>query len=1035
VVVLNDRRRSFELRSDEVTSAAMLTRRLIDKRIPRSEQYRYDPGRGLNLDGIASAITAADFGSMVDLTDLGGKTIETDPNLLSCLDRRFGQLEACGWTLRPASGLGIDKAKAKAIADDVTKEIRLLPSPTNWGDAPPRKSAGLAPLIASLQWALWDGRASVEKVWAPVCSTPTRRVRWAIGELQWIHPRRLSFGPRRELRLVESYNRASNFAEIGMNLTDIPNKYINFTPQITREYPEREGYCRPACYFSFFKRVGNRERLILAELFSRPLKVLEVDPECRASEEELQQAEDDVEALGAATQVRLPKGVKLELPFPGPESGGIHTETIDWADRQIQILLLGQPMTSSVGPTGSRSQGEVGERQQDIYLAKDGRRFVGLLQPELIQPIVELNAAPFELENDDEIAAYCPTIEIHTESEPDRKGEVDRLNAIIDRGVPIAVEQVYEVAGLRPPEPGEEIIASTAPTAKRYDSLEALRAEEAQKKVQADQLAATMRENFGATPGTPPGAPSKAPADAPPKDGNDGTPATPDPQRQEQESPPAPGQPPIGGATDKPQLTSPIMTQGAPDPSGKLLLIAQDLENDPRVQIATLYQRRARVVVLQWLSQIADALEGRQPYEIAEAVDSIELDPEPLAKLLEESALRSAMVAAVDTAHEVGTAKRTLAMSDPTHAMDFVRAPYSKALDAFMAKEPVARETFDALSQTARRSAFTMAGAVSQDMLETVHQTLAESIAQGTDLRKFKSQLKAKFDEQGWTSPDSAHLETVFRTNTMAAAGEARFQTMTTPQAIAIRPYLQWVSTHDDRTRETHAAAHGKIMAADDPTWDEVRPPAGFNCRCTLRSLRLADAKARDGQPIKSDAPGIPDNYEIVDGSDPVWDDLPDDGFSAHLVNGYHMPRMLVAKPPTDEEQAPPPDEQLPNEPGDTDPAPPPDPEQPLDSEAEDAEEPPERGSVMDGGVSEDDLDMLSAYVVDQWFDFVSDEDGRTFGGYLEITKDGEVYCARIEALESEEDEAEETTGEIVDEADRQAADAEEKAEADDVDA
>lgn len=990
-------------------TAGMLARRMIDRKVPRSEQWRYDPGRGISMDTIAGALMAANNGVMPDWTDLGGVTIDADPNLASCLDRRLGMLDSAPYTVRPAKGYGIDRAKAKAIADELSRELRLLPSPTNWGEFLPKKRSGLGPLISALNWAIWDGRASVEKVWAPVAPSSTRKVRWTIGELVWIHPRRLSFGPRRELRIVEAFQRVGNFAEVGIDLTEIPNKYINYLPQLFREYPEREGYQRRACYWSFFKRVGTREQLVLSELFGHPYKIVEVENDAKATATELEQLDDDVENLGASEQLRLPKGVKLELPWPHPESGGIHDNIVDRADRQIQILLLGQTMTTSDG--SSRAQAEVHERQQNIYPKKDAARMSACLDSDLIHPLVALNAAPFGLESDDAIDAYCPTIEIHAESQPDRNAEVERLGLVLDRGIPIAVEEVYEIAGFRTPEEGEEVVVATSATAKIFANVEEAKAQQA------------------AAPPMPPGMPG-APGAMPFGAG-----------------PPDPGAPPDPTGTTPEQAPTAPADQSAPpaeeDRSEMPRAMSRTLSfephhADPRDQIASIYQRRARPIVSSWARLILEAIGsgGATSWGIQAALDALELDTKPLSDLLEESAIRSAMVAAMDVAHATGHTRLT--MGDPTHAMDFVRAPFSKALEAFMRKEPIPRPLFDTLSQNARRTAFTMAGAVSSDMLELVHQELADAIATGASLARFKSKIAAAFEEQGWTTPAPAHLETVFRTNTMGAYGEARFQAMTTPAAAEKRPYLMWVATKDDRTRDSHAAAHGKIMRADDATWDRVRPPAGFNCRCELRSLRLEDAKRRDGQDTNANVEGLPDKYEIVDGSDPVWDDLPDPGFAARMFRIPWAPVLLAdspaGKPPfgkkpkpedepaetpegdgSDEETEEPqgatgePDEADPNMPEAIEPVEGEANQEPEESEAEEA---PEHGAVIDGEMTDEELEMLAAFVVDREWTRLQEDEETSLEGYLEIAADGTVHGARLEVCDPDEEE-DEAEGEV----------------------
>lgn len=47
-------------------------------------------------------------------------------------------------------------------------------------------------------------------------------------------------------------------------------------------------------------------------------------------------------------------------------------------------------------------------------------------------------------------------------------------------------------------------------------------------------------------------------------------------------------------------------------------------------------------------------------------------------------------------------------------------------------------------------------------------------------------------------------------------------------------PYLEYYTQGDDQVRPAHAALDGKVFKSDDPVWDKIYPPNGWNCRCTV---------------------------------------------------------------------------------------------------------------------------------------------------------------------------------------------------------
>ncbi|PID62009.1 MAG: hypothetical protein CR974_03835 [Gammaproteobacteria bacterium] len=84
-------------------------------------------------------------------------------------------------------------------------------------------------------------------------------------------------------------------------------------------------------------------------------------------------------------------------------------------------------------------------------------------------------------------------------------------------------------------------------------------------------------------------------------------------------------------------------------------------------------------------------------------------------------------------------------------------------------------------------------------------------------------------------------LKLIARQNSQSAymAGAYRRQIAN----IKNRPYWQYLAVIDPSTRDSHRALHGKVYRADDPIWDTVYPPNGFNCRCRVSALSERDMK------------------------------------------------------------------------------------------------------------------------------------------------------------------------------------------------
>lgn len=79
-----------------------------------------------------------------------------------------------------------------------------------------------------------------------------------------------------------------------------------------------------------------------------------------------------------------------------------------------------------------------------------------------------------------------------------------------------------------------------------------------------------------------------------------------------------------------------------------------------------------------------------------------------------------------------------------------------------------------------------------------------------------------------------AYAETVYRTNLTTSYVEGRFQEANEPAIAKVIGGMLYSALLDPVTRVNHRAANGFIAATNDPIWKKLKPPLGFNCRCTV---------------------------------------------------------------------------------------------------------------------------------------------------------------------------------------------------------
>jgi len=187
-----------------------------------------------------------------------------------------------------------------------------------------------------------------------------------------------------------------------------------------------------------------------------------------------------------------------------------------------------------------------------------------------------------------------------------------------------------------------------------------------------------------------------------------------------------------------------------------------------------------------------------------------------------------------------------------------------KALEYFRGKGYQTSFAWQEVWQAEHDAAFTVAKMMDVDLLRDVRMAVDKAIAEGQTLQTFRDSVETRMAEAGWwgrkemADPDTGEikvvelgsprrLETIFRTNmqTSYAAGDwAEIQA--TKESAG---YLMYEAVDDDVTREEHREWDGTVLPVDDPWWDTHKPPNGWNCRCGVIQLSLAQVRemGKDG--------------------------------------------------------------------------------------------------------------------------------------------------------------------------------------------
>lgn len=227
-------------------------------------------------------------------------------------------------------------------------------------------------------------------------------------------------------------------------------------------------------------------------------------------------------------------------------------------------------------------------------------------------------------------------------------------------------------------------------------------------------------------------------------------------------------------------------------------------------------------------------------------------------------------------------------------AAAYMNLSFEAAIAFFRAKLNMPAATWDAIWGEMHTQAFTVAGAMTDDIIESFRIAVDRAISTGSTFADFKKDFDSIVERTGWGFNGSAtwRAQVIYDTNLSVAYQRGHWQRMTSPNIRKSRPYLRYVRSSSGDPRPEHLAWENIVLPWDDPWWDTHYPPNGWGCKCGVRSLGERDLQALTdrGVNVTLKAPEI-EYYEYNDkprnrtlqvpkGIDPGWDyNVGKDGF------------------------------------------------------------------------------------------------------------------------------------------------------------
>lgn len=161
------------------------------------------------------------------------------------------------------------------------------------------------------------------------------------------------------------------------------------------------------------------------------------------------------------------------------------------------------------------------------------------------------------------------------------------------------------------------------------------------------------------------------------------------------------------------------------------------------------------------------------------------------------------------------------------------------AVEALLSRNALLAPLAGSISDIVEKGGIAFANAADEQVTARARDAIASSIAQGMGQQEAVRRLRES------TSWSDAYAQTAYRTVALTSYSDGLKRQAADPRLGGAIAGWRYSATLDRDTRPNHGACDGVVAALDDPVWEIITPPLGFNCRCALIPIARQEAERR----------------------------------------------------------------------------------------------------------------------------------------------------------------------------------------------
>ncbi|MEO6474097.1 MAG: DUF935 family protein [Luteolibacter sp.] len=228
-----------------------------------------------------------------------------------------------------------------------------------------------------------------------------------------------------------------------------PNKFLIAIRKAGKGHPSGTALLRCLAWWWCSANFSQEWLLNFAQIFGQPFRWATYDPSQEGVKDDLAAM---MEAMGSAAYGVGPDGTKVEW-HESSKSGADNPQAyiLTLADTACDLLVLGQTLTSTQGSSGSLALGEVHQSVRADIIDSAAAWLAEVVNEQLIPAVISLNMG--EIDEDGSLPWFQPA----RKSQKDTKVLAETFKIILDSGIPLVQDEVYDALDMSKPGPEDEI--------------------------------------------------------------------------------------------------------------------------------------------------------------------------------------------------------------------------------------------------------------------------------------------------------------------------------------------------------------------------------------------------------------------------------------------------------------------------------------------------------------------------------------------------------------------------------------------------